>query len=521
VASGGRKGIRSASTGGDGEVPSLGVGNPGDSVRSGEVAAEPPRRLLGSAGGRRASRFAAGLTWLFEGPGYMYVALTVDAALLLVALVVADALNPDPSYLPALLISPLTVVLLAARRMYDPRAQISRLDRIATVAGATAVAAVGVSGVIQLISPASTDSGLVALQLAFGAVLLVIWRAAFSTARVRARQAGLCGRLALIVGAGDVGARIERRLLELRQIGLVPIGFIDSDPLPADELHRRQANVLGRPDEFDSIIEDTGAQEVVFAFQADPDVTLRPLVRACEERGIGMAVVPRLFDDATNRMVLEHVGGIPVFELRRVDPRGWQFALKHGFDRVTASVLLVVLFPLLAVLGLAVLVSMGTPVLYRQARIGADGKIFDLLKFRSMRPPSEESETAMSLGDRAPGGVEGVDRRTPLGRVLRALSLDELPQLLNVARGDMSLVGPRPERPELAQEFDRRIRRYAERGRVRSGITGWAQVHGLRGADTSLEDRAEWDNWYIQNWSFWLDLKILLMTVPALIHRSE
>jgi lipopolysaccharide/colanic/teichoic acid biosynthesis glycosyltransferase len=260
---------------------------------------------------------------------------------------------------------------------------------------------------------------------------------------------------------------------------------------------------------------------VVFAFQADPDVTLRPLVRACEERGIGMAVVPRLFDDATNRMVLEHVGGIPVFELRRVDPRGWQFALKHGFDRATASVLLVVLFPLLAVLGLAVLVSMGTPVLYRQARIGADGKIFDLLKFRSMRPPSDESETATSLGDSAPGGVEGVDRRTPLGRVLRALSLDELPQLLNVARGDMSLVGPRPERPELAQEFNRRIRRYEERGRVRSGITGWAQVHGLRGPDTSLEERAEWDNWYIQNWSFWLDLKILLMTVPALIHRSE
>ena len=261
---------------------------------------------------------------------------------------------------------------------------------------------------------------------------------------------------------------------------------------------------------------------MVFAFQLDPDVTLRPLIRSCEERGVGISVVPRLFDDATNRMVLEHVGGIPVFELRRVDPRGWQFALKHGFDRVVALVSLLLLSPLLAALGLAVLVSLGRPLLYRQSRVGSDGRAFDVFKFRSMRPAPDDAVTVPSpVGDLAPGGVEGVDRRTRVGRVLRALSLDELPQLLNVLRGEMSLVGPRPERPELAEEFNQRIRRYQERTRVRSGITGWAQVHGLRGPDTSLVDRAEWDNWYIQNWSFWLDFKILLMTIPALLRGSE
>jgi lipopolysaccharide/colanic/teichoic acid biosynthesis glycosyltransferase len=130
------------------------------------------------------------------------------------------------------------------------------------------------------------------------------------------------------------------------------------------------------------------------------------------------------------------------------------------------------------------------------------------------------SDLPKLAGDEAPGGVEGEDRRTPVGRFIRAWSLDEFPQLINVLRGDMSLVGPRPERPELVAGFATNVRRYDERHRVRSGITGWSQVNGL-GPGTSLADRAEWDNWYIQNWSLWLDLKILLMTIPTVLTRSE
>jgi exopolysaccharide biosynthesis polyprenyl glycosylphosphotransferase len=233
-----------------------------------------------------------------------------------------------------------------------------------------------------------------------------------------------------------------------------------------------------------------------------------------------MAVVPRLFDDTTNRMVLEHVGGIPLFELRQVDPQGWQFALKHGIDRVGAAALLALLAPLMAGIAAAVRLSSPGPVLFRQRRVGRDGREFDLLKFRSMRAEEAAHPVLVPGGELAPGGVEGEDRRTPVGRFIRAWSLDELPQLVNVLRGEMSLVGPRPERPELAGEFAERVRRYNERHRVRSGITGWSQVHGL-GPGTSLADRAEWDNWYIQNWSFWLDLKILLMTVPTALRRSE
>jgi lipopolysaccharide/colanic/teichoic acid biosynthesis glycosyltransferase len=165
---------------------------------------------------------------------------------------------------------------------------------------------------------------------------------------------------------------------------------------------------------------------------------------------------------------------------------------------------------------LATWISLGRPILFRQLRVGRDGRTFEMIKFRSMRQSMEIPSEASTLpDDTAPGGIEGGDRRTHLGAFLRKSSVDELPQLWNVVRGDMSLVGPRPERPEFVELFESRVYRYGERLRVKSGITGWAQIHGLRGK-TSLSDRVEWDNYYIENWSLWLDLKIILRTAMAI-----
>ena len=217
------------------------------------------------------------------------------------------------------------------------------------------------------------------------------------------------------------------------------------------------------------------------------------------------------------RYSIDHVGGIALVSPRRADPRTWEFTVKYLLDRIVAGAALVLLSPLFAILSLAVLVAMGRPVFFRQTRIGRDGRSFDMLKFRSMRPGSGQAAdlhlvSADALG---PGGVEGgEDRRTRVGSFLRCSSLDELPQMINVVRGEMSIVGPRPERPEYVSEFQRTVYRYGDRHRVKSGITGWAQVHGLRGR-TSLADRAEWDNFYIENFSLWLDLKIALQTVGA------
>ena len=259
---------------------------------------------------------------------------------------------------------------------------------------------------------------------------------------------------------------------------------------------------------------------MIVTFSTAPnEVLLRESAR-CEELGVAVSLVPRLFE-RVDRARARRAPRRPAAALGAAPStrKGWQFALKYALDRVVAALaLLLVLLPLLRRSRCGTLLSLGRPVLFRQRRVGLDGRAFEMLKFRSMRADAADAAaTARACRtDTAPGGVEGDDRRTPLGRFLRRTSLDELPQLLNVAQGDMSLVGPRPERPDFVELFEDSVHRYGDRHRVKSGITGWAQVHGLRG-ETSLADRVEWDNYYIENWSLWLDLKILLMTVLAVL----
>jgi lipopolysaccharide/colanic/teichoic acid biosynthesis glycosyltransferase len=200
-------------------------------------------------------------------------------------------------------------------------------------------------------------------------------------------------------------------------------------------------------------------------------------------------------------------------------------ATKYALDRMLALLALLVLAPILIASAIAVLLSVGWPIFYRQERIGLGGREVERLKFRTMRDPELAEEGGHEVIDEtfqsglAPGGVEGQDRRTKLGSLLRRTGLDELSQLFNVARGEMSIVGPRPEREDLVPWFEREIHRYRERHRMKPGITGWAQVHGLRGK-TSLADRVEWDNYYIENWSPWLDFKILVLTLAAPFHSG-
>jgi len=324
----------------------------------------------------------------------------------------------------------------------------------------------------------------------------------------------------LIVGAGRVGRLTAKRLLEHPELGLRPVGFLDKEPLRSCD-DGVDLPVLGASWDLDRVVAEHAIEQVIVTFSTAPHDVLLRFVDRCRQLDVAVALVPRLYEKTTTRLTVDHIGGLPLLSARATDGRDWQFAVKYALDRVVAAVALLGAAPILVAAALAVYVSMGRPIFFRQVRVGRDGRAFAILKFRSMKQPSAGTTAAPLLaGDAAPGGVEGEDRRTRVGAFLRKSSIDELPQLINVLRGEMSLVGPRPERPEFVELFRQDIDRYQDRHRVKSGITGWAQVHGLRG-QTSLADRVEWDNFYIENWSLWLDIKILLLTVQAVFTAGE
>ena len=446
----------------------------------------------------------------------------VDLAGLVLALGIALRWPHEPVPMsqgwPLLVFPPLVMLLLLARGMYERRLRPTVLDGVVPIAGSISVAAMAVV-VVEVYLVPSAEVAAITAHLWAGAMLGVGGgRVTLLALQHIARRRGLDGRPTLIVGAGTVGGRLARRLDEQREYGLVPVGFLDADPLSGNEVPG--VPVLGSPDDLDWVAQLTGAEHVVIAFSSEPDERLVDLVRRCEALGLEVSLVPRLFESLNHRATYEPLGGTPLVGLRSVHPKGWQFTVKHVVDRLAAAGLLLLLAPLMLAIAVAVRLSSPGPVVFRQRRVGRDGTVFDLYKYRSMRPPDTDGMSFQPGAGTAPGGVEGDDRRTPIGRLLRRTSLDELPQLFNVLRGDMSLVGPRPERPEFVELFETDIKRYGARHRVKSGVTGWAQVHGLRG-QTSLSDRVEWDNYYIEHWTLGLDAKILALTVLAIFDSAE
>jgi exopolysaccharide biosynthesis polyprenyl glycosylphosphotransferase len=446
----------------------------------------------------------------------------IDLLGLTVAIVIALRWPSEPVSLvrgwPLLLFPPVVMVLLLARGMYERRLRATVLDSVVPIAGSVSVAAMAV--VAFEVYVARTPQVPAVMAHVWGAAMLGVGgaRSGLLVLQRIAREHGLDGRPTIIVGAGAVGTRLARRLEDQPEYGLTPVGFLDANPLETDDLPG--VPVLGSPDDLDWVAQVTGAEHVVIAFSSEPDDRLVDLVRRCEALHLEVSLVPRLFESLNHRATYEPLGGTPLVGLRTVHPRGWQFTIKHCCDRLGAALLILLFAPVMAAIALGVRISSPGPAVFRQRRVGRDGKVFDLYKFRSMRPPPAVPDGFRPGTGSAPGGVEGADRRTAIGRLLRRTSLDELPQFFNVLRGDMSLVGPRPERPEFVELFETDIRRYGDRHRVKSGVTGWAQVHGLRG-QTSLSDRVEWDNYYIEHWTLGLDIKILALTVLAVLRPAE
>jgi exopolysaccharide biosynthesis polyprenyl glycosylphosphotransferase len=495
----------------------------------GELAHEAP-----SPRALRSGTFRGPLQWALEGPGWGLLRPTVDFVLLCAAVMIAlggvgATLHVPAVRAPLLALPPLVLLLFYLRGLYRTRLRALVLDGVIPVLSAISVAAMAVAVLGMLVNDQVTSQADWLRAWLFALIGVGAGRMLLSFAQRIARARRLVGKPVLIMGAGMVGAQVARRLESHPEYGLAPIGFLDEDPRSVAEVGGRDMPVLGTIEDLDETVARTGVKNLIVAFSSVADARVSRLIQRCQELGIDVSVVPRMFDMINDRVGYDTVGGLPLLSFSSVDPNGLQFAVKHGMDRVLAATLLILLSPVLVLAVVAVRLSSPGPAFFRQRRVGRDGKVFDFYKFRSMRvqpgrpAPDEEDTGALAFllaGDVAPGGVEGEDRRTAVGRLLRRTSLDELPQLFNVLRGDMSIVGPRPERPEFVELFRQDIVRYGDRHRVKSGITGWAQVHGLRG-QTSLAERVEWDNYYIAHWSVGLDLRILAMTVIALFRNAE
>ncbi|MCP4213102.1 MAG: undecaprenyl-phosphate glucose phosphotransferase [bacterium] len=302
----------------------------------------------------------------------------------------------------------------------------------------------------------------------------------------------------LIAGTGDLAQMTAEKLRKYAHFGIEITGFLERGP-------KKDLPILGDFEDLEKVVLKHHITDLVIALSSKEYESTMKMIETANNLLIEIRLVPDILQIASLRAGMEHIEGIPVINLGDIPLQGWQLLFKRAFDLTSAFFGLLLVSPVMLLVGLLVKLTSRGPVFYRQTRIGLDGKHFKMIKFRTMVTDAEKETGAI-------WSPPGDARVTPVGRFLRKFSIDELPQLFNVLMGHMSLVGPRPERPELVERFKGDIPKYMLRHSVKTGMTGWAQVHGLRG-NTSLEKRIEFDIYYIQNWSFRLDLEILWRTL--------
>jgi Undecaprenyl-phosphate glucose phosphotransferase len=325
-------------------------------------------------------------------------------------------------------------------------------------------------------------------------------------------RAGIGLKRILIAGAGDLGRMVADRMLQHRELGYQVVGFID-DRAGGDHIGYRGLPLLGTLSEVVEIAQRERVDHLYVTLPLEEHAKLLDLMEVTSREFIDVKVVPDILQFIALRARLEDLDGLPVININEVPLQGINTWLKRGLDIALSLVAMVLLAIPFAIIAALVKWTSPGPAFYRQERMGLDGKAFIVYKFRSMQQDAEDDTGPIWAGDNDP-------RATPVGRWLRKMDLDELPQFWNVLKGDMSIVGPRPERPFFVEQFKHRIPQYMLRHKVKAGITGWAQVNGWRG-NTSLEKRIEYDLYYIENWSVTLDLKIMWLTlVRGLFQRG-
>ncbi|MBX3057020.1 MAG: undecaprenyl-phosphate glucose phosphotransferase [Anaerolineae bacterium] len=422
---------------------------------------------------------------------------------------------PLSSYAGLLLleVSAVVIALFLYKQYYLPRA-ISRVDQVYSTVTAVTIGtliAVAISTFIFKGNVIISDypRAMIVYTWFLTIVLLLIGRLAHQMVRSKLREYGLGRDRLLIVGSGEMAQIIIQRIQWSPYLGYELVGVVNgSEPITQIQ----GIPVLGRPEDLPTLIDQYDIDEVIIAMPEKGHRETVHVLSYCERGRISVKIFPDVFQFMTSEASIDALGGLPLLSVRDYALRGYMLIFKRMMDLIGAIVGLIFFSPLMLLIAIAIKLESPGPVFFVQERMGLDGKPFRMLKFRSMRSDAEKHGPGWTLNNDP--------RQTRLGRFLRQVDVDELPQLINVFIGEMSLVGPRPEQAHYVEHFRRTVPRYMERHQEKGGMTGWAQVNGLRG-DTSIEERTKYDLWYSANWSILLDIKILLRTVWQILERKN
>ena len=421
----------------------------------------------------------------------------------------ADPVNLGPfyRYLPLLVVQLFSILIVFFfYRLYHVGRAVSRVDQFYSIFGGVsfgsllsiAVASfVFKNNVFELDYPRA----MIIYAWILDILLVNLGRLFHQLLRSRVQAQGLGRDRVLVVGTGRVADMILQKIQCSPYLGYEIVGTVDGKN---GEVEDQGVPLLGEVDALPELITEHEIDEVIVALPEASHQELIRIISLCERGGAIVKIYPDLFQIMASEVSIDDLGGLPLLSVRDVGLRGWRLTLKRAIDLIGASLVLIFFSPVMLFIAVLIKLESPGPVFYIQERMGLDTRPFMLIKFRSMRRDAEKD---------GPGWTtENDPRRTRLGSFLRRANLDEIPQFINVLLGEMSLVGPRPEREVWVQQFQQSIPRYMERHRMKAGLTGWAQVNGLRG-DTSIWERTKYDLWYIENWSLWLDLKIIIRTV--------
>ncbi len=408
------------------------------------------------------------------------------------------------------------ITIFYLSQMYHQRRALSRIDHGRNIIGDITVGALLVYGIQELIfkttalGPVDYPRSLFFYVWVFSVILVLIGREVNRILRQILRRYGIERANLVIVGMGRIARDISRKIQNSPELGYHIVGVVNVRP-------QRKSSVFGVPvigdyHDLPYLIDMFSVEQVIIALPDAQRSELVELIALCRRGRVDIKIYPDMFAYMARDLSVDDLGGTPLLTVRDIAMRGWKLSLKRLMDIIVSVIGLVFLSPLLLLTAALIRWETEGPIFLIQERTGLDERPFQMIKFRTMRADAEAS---------GPGWTVANDPRvTRLGKIMRKTNWDEIPQLINVLLGDMSLVGPRPERPIYVQEFRESIPRYMERHREKAGMSGWAQVNGLRG-DTSISERTGYDLWYVENWSLWLDIKIIIRTVLNTVLRRD